>query len=138
MSLRIFSLAAEQIASTWDDYAEHIERFADVTGEIDPEDVREACERGTMQLWGLQDDARIYGLAATEIVRTARGPVCVIRIASGRARVAMQERLLDEIGKWAKHAQGCKRVRIFGRHGWLRRFPRFHMTGVIAEWDLED
>lgn len=136
MSLRLFALDASQVSETWEDYAHLFERFERKFGDISASQICDAARLGTMQLWGLQDEDEVHAVVATEICRTAGAPLCVIRIACGGARVPMQERLLDEIGKWASHEQGCERVRIYGRRGWLRRFPRFKQTGVIAEWTL--
>lgn len=135
--MRLFALDASQVDATWEDYAHHFERFERKFGDITASQIKDAALSGAMQIWGLQDDDAVHAVVATEVCRTAGAPLCVIRIACGGARVAMQERLLDEIGKWASQEQGCERIRIYGRVGWLRRFRRFRMTGVIAEWQLK-
>lgn len=134
--MRLFAVTPQQFEADFAHFAPLLEHFARQTGEMRPEDVRELVAAQSMQVWGIQDTDGIRFLATTEIGDTALDRVCVIRIACGGARVSLQERLLDEIGKWARDAQGCSRVRIYGRPGWLRRFRRFRPTGVIAEWNL--
>jgi len=133
--MRLFALAPDEIEATWPDYAHHFERFARERGDMSADQVRAAAMDGRAQIWGIQDADAVHAVVMTEVCATALGNLCVIRIASGASRVPIQERLLDEIGKWARD-QGCERVRIYGRRGWLRRFPRFKQTGVIAEWTL--
>jgi len=119
----------------WEDIREHFERFARKTGEITPEQVRQGAADSRFQVWGLQDAERVHAVAVTEISETAAGRLCTVRIACGGAPVPIQERLLDEIGRWAMQMQ-CHAMRIVGRRGWLRRFPRFKQTAVVMEWNL--
>lgn len=133
--MNLFCLSPSQVAERWEDFAPHFERFERVSGDMSAEQVRAAAVTSSMQLWGVQDAHGVKGMVATEICRTALGNLCVIRIACGGAEVGAQSKLLDAIGAWAQ-GLGCSRVRIYGRKGWLKRFPRFRPTGVIAEWRL--
>lgn len=135
--MRMFCLDAALVNETWPDYARHFERFERLYGDISADQVKQAALSGHMQIWGLQDAGEVHGVVTTEIQKTAGEPICVIRIACGSARVPMQERLLDAIGHWAYSQEGCKRVRFYGRPGWLKRFKRFRPTGVVAEWTLK-
>jgi hypothetical protein len=119
----------------WGDIEELFRRFAAKTGEISPEQVRQAAADSQLQIWGLQDAERVHAVAVTEISDTPRGYLCTVRIACGQAPKALQERLLDSIGAWARE-MNCFGVRIVGRRGWLRRFPRFKQTAVVMEWTL--
>lgn len=133
--MRMFALDASQIEATWDDYRHLFEKFERETGEMSAEKVKAAALDSTLQIWGFQDAGKVHGVIATEVGETARGLVCTIRIACGKAPVGMQKRLLDEVGHWAKKTD-CVAVRLIGRKGWLRRFPFFRTTGVVAEWNL--
>lgn len=133
--MRMFALAPEQIEQTWEDYRGLVEQFERSTGEMTAAQVKKGALEGTLQIWGLQDAEKVHGVLATEVIETARGLVCVIRVAIGNAPVGYQKRLLDEVGRWAK-GMGCVSVRIIGRKGWLRRFPFFRKTAVVAEWNL--
>jgi len=133
--MRMFALAPDQVAQTWPDYCELIEAF-ERRGDLKAEQVREEAIAGKLQIWGLQDESKVHGIVATQIMDTARGYVCEIPLAVGNAPVGFQKRLLEEIGKWARDEQRCVAVRMQGRKGWLRRFPYFRPTGVVAEWNL--
>ena len=135
--MRIFALSAADIGTEtiWEDVRELLERFERKTGEISADQVRQGAAREQLQIWGLQDAERVHFLAVTELGITPKGLVCTVRIGVGSARVPMQERLLDAIGAWAREA-GCKRVRLVGRPGWLRRFRRLRQTAVVMEWEL--
>lgn len=133
--MRIFALSAAESQMYWDDFAHHFERFERV-GDRTAAEIKESAGKEMMQVWGLQDSDEVHGVAVTEIIETASGRVCVICAACGTARKPMQERLLDEIGKWAAEI-GCVKVSIQGRKGWLRYFPRFRQTGIVAEWPLK-
>jgi hypothetical protein len=88
-----------------------------------------------MQIWGLQDPEAVRAVAVTELNDTPRGLLCTVRVGCGKASKPMQERLLDAIGSWAREMD-CYKVRIVGRRGWLKRFPRFKQTAVVMEWTL--
>ena len=135
--MRMFCLSASDVMTEtiWEDIRGHLERFARKTGEITPEQVRKGAADSNLQVWGLQDAEAVHGVVVTEVSETAAGLICTVRIACGGARVAMQERLLNAIGEWAREI-GCHAVKIVGRRGWLRRFPRFKQTAVVMEWAL--
>lgn len=131
----MFALDASQIEATWKDYCHLFERFERTTGEMSAAQVKQAALDSTLQIWGLQDSEKVHGVVATEVAEAPRGLVCTIRVACGTAPIGFQKRLLSEIGKWAKDTD-CVAVRLVGRKGWLRRFPFFRATAVVAEWNL--
>lgn len=135
--MRMFCLSPTDVATDtiWEDIRGHFERFADLRGEATPEQIRKSAMESNAQIWGLQDAEAVHAVVVTEIRTTARGNRCHIWIAHGGAPVPLQERLLDEIGRWARES-GCYAVRINGRRGWLRRFPRFRQTAIVADWLL--
>ncbi len=135
--MRMFCLSAAACRSEtiWQDVAPFFEYFERKTGEISAEQVRAGAIAEQLQIWGLQDAEQIHLVAATELAQTPKGLVCTLRIGCGSAPKALQERLLDEIGKWAK-SLGATRMRIVGRQGWLRRFRRFRATAVVMECEL--
>lgn len=132
----MFALDASQIEATWKDYAHLFEQFERATGEMTAEQAKAAALDSRLQIWGLQDDEEVHGIVCTEVIETGKGLVCMIRAAAGNAPIGLQKRLLDEIGHWAKKTD-CVAVRLIGRRGWLRRFPMFRKTAVVAEWNLK-
>ncbi len=135
--MRMFCLSAADARSEaiWSAFRELLEQFARSSGEISCDQIREGVRTEQLQLWGLQDGDGVHLVVCTELSATPKGPICTLRMAVGSAPVPFQERLLNEIGTWAK-GLGCVRVRLVGRKGWLKRFPRFRRTAIVAEWVL--
>jgi len=59
----------------------------------------------------------IYGGAGTE---SMRGQI---------------DEVMTEVQRWAQEL-GCKRIRILGRKGWLRRLKGFRLAGYIIEKEI--
>jgi hypothetical protein len=78
---------------------------------------------------------RVHGIVATEVVPTAHGRVCVITAAQGTAPEDAKRELMESIRRFASE-NGCRKIRIQGRPGWLRWDKRFRPTGIIAEMVL--
>lgn len=133
--MRLFCFSKIDAADSWDDVRPMFERAqAEHDGPL-AEVIHELAKQEKAQIWGFDDGDGITGVVATEVVETARGKVCNIMTAIGGAPLLMQERMMDEIGKWAASI-GCIAVRLQGRKGWLRRFARLRQTGIVAEWPL--
>jgi len=128
-------MSVADVEQSWDDISELFYRFARATGETSPEQIKHGALDSKLQIWGLQDTEAIRFVIVTEIIETAVDHTCVIRVACGEVYRGIQERLVDEIGRWAKQI-GCSRVRFVGRRGWLRRYPRFKPKAVVGEWSL--
>lgn len=133
--MNCFAIAPDEVQATWPDYAHLFERFERDDGETSATEVFESARTGLMQIWGVQDGKEVLGVCATEVQKTARGRICLVRIAAGRVPGEIQAQLLAEIGTWAR-GLNCVAVRLIGRKGWLRRFKQFRVTSVVAEWNL--
>lgn len=129
--MRMFCLNANEVDSAWADFAHFVEQLARSGGDLSPQQVRENAKASRQQIWGLQDAAKVHGIAITEILATHSGLTCLIVGAAGAAPTPLQERLHDEIASWAK-CLGCTRMRIQGRRGWLRRL-KYRQTGIVGE-----
>lgn len=125
--MRMFCLAADEIDPHWKDFAHFIEQLK----ELSPEHVRESAKASRQQIWGLQYAQKVNGIAITEILATPLGLTCLIVGAAGSAPAPLQERLHDEIARWAKTI-GCTRLRLQGRRGWLRRL-KYRQVGIVGE-----
>ena len=134
--MRLFAFSPQDAASYWDDVRPFFDAMEKQHDGPIANVVKDLAVRGNAQIWGFDDGENLCGVLATEVITTARGKVCNIMTAYGRVPVPMQERMLDEIGKWASSI-GCVAVRLQGRKGWLKRFPRMHQTGITAEWTLK-
>lgn len=133
--MRIFALSPEQVEHVWPDFEPLMQKM-EAVGDLGAQTIRKNAADGLLQIFGIQDDEQVRGVALTEVMETPSGLILGIIGAVGAARGPLQERLLDEIGKWGASI-GCRAVRIHGRKGWVRRFPRFKPTGIVAEWPLQ-
>src|ERR1700743_2713472 len=104
--MRMFCLAPDEVSGAWDAIAPLLWRFERLCGDLTAVQIREAAQKSTMQLWGLQDAEGVQAVGVTEVVTTANGKECCIRLTCGRASSQVTETLLDKIGEWAKDL-GC-------------------------------
>ena len=86
-----------------------------------PEEIRRHIERGTMQLWLAWADGepRPRGVWITEVLESARGRLCNIVVLAG-AKFETWRPLESYLAKWARE-NGCVRLTMVGRRGWVRR-----------------
>lgn len=133
--MRAFCLRAEQVDDAWSELAAFFERFEKQGHDLSADDVRAKARTSAAQVWGLQDEQKVHGILATEIVPTAHGRVCVITAAHGSAPESDKRELMESIRRFAKE-NGCTKIRIHGRPGWLRWDRRFEPVGIIAEMPL--
>jgi hypothetical protein len=89
---------------------------------------------GRSLLWLAWNGQAIEAAAATVLIETEIGKVCIITACGGRAMRRWLP-LIFEIENYAK-AEGCSRVRIFGRKGWLRALEGFEEKYVIMDKEL--
>ncbi|VIO77386.1 hypothetical protein [Bradyrhizobium ivorense] len=89
---------------------------------------------GRSLLWLAWDALTIQAAAATVLINSEVGKVCVITACGG---VGMKRwlPLLDGIEAYARD-EGCKRVRIYGRKGWMRVLEGYREKHVILDKDL--
>jgi hypothetical protein len=78
----------------------------------------------------------IEAVASTSLQQTDAGKVCVITACAG-ANMARWLPLISSIEVYARE-EGCTRVRIFGRKGWLRALEGFRAKHVILDKELID
>lgn len=89
---------------------------------------------GKSLVWLCRDGGKILCAGATSLKLTDFGLVCVV-VACGGSDMDRWVHLLDRVELYAK-AEGCARMRIFGRRGWLRILPDYRMQAVILDKEL--
>ena len=89
---------------------------------------------GRSLLWLAWNGRAIEAAAATILINSDIGRVCIITVCGGRGMTRWLP-LLDEIEAYAKR-EDCARVRIFGRKGWLRVLDGYTQKHVIMDKDL--
>ncbi len=76
----------------------------------------------------------IEAAAAVILINSEIGKVCIIAVCGG-GDIKRWLPLIDQIEAYAKH-EGCVRVRINGRKGWLRVLEGYEERHVIMEKEL--
>lgn len=90
---------------------------------------------GRSLLWIAWNGETIEAAAATVLIRSEIGKVCIITACGGRGI----ERWLPLIGGIEAYArnEGCSRFRIYGRRGWQRVLEGFEQKHVIMDKELD-
>jgi hypothetical protein len=88
---------------------------------------------GRSLLW-LAWSGRIEAAATTILTDTDANKACVLTACGGKD-MSRWLALLEIIEAYAR-AEGCSRMRIFGRKGWQRVLETYHTTNIVLEKDL--
>ena len=96
----------------------------------DFESVKADVLNGDALAWLVWNDPYLTGVVVTQI----SGKVCFI-VACGGDGILRTLPLLSIIEQYAK-AEGCERMRIMGRKGWMRALPEYRAHRVVLEKDL--
>ena len=89
---------------------------------------------GRSLLWLAWNGRAIEAAAATILINSDTAKVCIITVCGGR-QMKRWLPLLGEVEAYAKR-EGCARVRIFGRKGWLRVLDGYEHKHIIMDKDL--
>ena len=86
---------------------------------------------GRSLVWLAWNGSTIEAAAATSLINSELGKVCVITLCAGRG---MQRwlKLVERIEAYASD-EGCARIRIFGRKGWLRVLGGYEARHVVMD-----
>jgi hypothetical protein len=89
---------------------------------------------GRSLLWLAWNGLAIESAAATILINSEIGKVCIITACGG----SDMKRWLPLIGQIESYArrEGCARVRIYGRKGWLRVLAGYEQEHVIMDKEL--
>ena len=72
--------------------------------------------------------------SATALISSEAGRGCIIAVCGG-SDMKRWLPLIEQIEAYAKH-EGCKRVRIYGRKGWLRVLDGYDEKHIIMDKEL--
>jgi hypothetical protein len=89
---------------------------------------------GRSLLWIAWNGRTVEAAAATILINSGIGKVCIITVCGG-ADMKRWLPLIDQIEIYAR-AEGCKRIRIFGRKGWLRVLEGYKEKHIIMDKEL--
>ena len=89
---------------------------------------------GRSLLWVAWNGRTVEAAVATILINSEIGKVCIITVCGG----SDMKRWLPLIGQIEAYArrEGCTRVRIYGRKGWLRVLEGFEGKYVIMDKEL--
>jgi hypothetical protein len=98
------------------------------------EDIEADILAGRSLLWVAWNGRAIESAAATILINSESGKVCIITVCGG----SDMKRWLPLIGQVESYArrEGCARVRIYGRKGWLRVLEGYEQEHIIMDKKL--
>lgn len=97
-------------------------------------DIESDILSGRSLLWIAWNGQAIEAAAATILINSEIGRVCIIT-ACGGSDMPRWLPLITEIENYAR-AEACTRVRIYGRNGWLRALDGYEQTHIIMDKEL--
>ncbi len=89
---------------------------------------------GRSLLWMAWNGRTVESTAATILINSEIGKVCIITVCGG-SDMKRWLPLIEQIETYAK-AEGCARLRIYGRKGWLYVLDGFEQKHVIMDKEL--
>ena len=89
---------------------------------------------GRSLLWLAWNGRAIEAAAATILINSDIGKVCIITVCGGRDMTRWLP-LIGDIEAYAKR-EGCTRLRIYGRGGWLRVLDGYTQKHIIMDKEL--
>lgn len=98
------------------------------------EDIEADILAGRSLLWMAWNGRTVEAAAATILINSEAGRVCIITVCGG-SDMRRWLPLIEQIETYAKH-EGCKRVRIYGRKGWLRVLDGYEEKHIIMDKEL--
>jgi len=102
----------------------NLDRFSDIERDV---------LSGRSLLWLAWSD-HVEAAATTILTETDAERICVLTACGGRDMKRWLP-LLEIIEAYAR-AEGCSRLRIFGRKGWQRMLENYRVTNIILERSL--
>lgn len=117
----------------WPQAKDLIRAAIEQTGLSEFADIETSILAGDQLLWLAISD-HIEAAAVTHLIKAKDAPVLVITACAGSQRERWLP-LRHRIESYAK-AEGCKRVRLFGRKGWEKALPDYRVEYVVMEKEI--
>ena len=132
---RLLSIDPQHVRSIWPLVAPLLRRAISKTGLSAFATIERDVLDGVSLLWVAWNGQAIEAAASTSLQWTEAGKVCVITACAG-AGISRWRSLIRGIETYAE-AEGCRRVRIFGRKGWARVLDGYEETYAIIDKHLQ-
>lgn len=128
MSYEIRRLMPPEVRPLWPTLVPHVERALEGGfDEMNADDVLEAAEAGTMQVWAVGHVA----IFVTQIIQYPRLTVLLAAFCGGSEGPQWFADLDLTLDTFAAE-NGCQEVRWIGRDGWLRRLNGYEVIATVA------
>lgn len=133
-SAELVCVDPERVHEIWPHVAALLKAACIRTGLNAFADIEADILSGRSLLWIAWNGRAIEAVAATVLINSEIGKVCIITACGGHDMPRWLP-LIAEIENYAKH-EGCTRVRIYGRKGWLRVLDSFEEKHIIMDKEV--
>lgn len=133
-SAELLCVDPRRVGEVWPHVA-HLLKAACMRTELNAfADIESDILAGRSLLWLAWSGRGIEAAAATVLINSEIGKVCIITACGGDGMKQWLP-LIGQIEDYARD-EGCARVRIFGRKGWLRALEGYESKYVIMDKEL--
>ena len=141
VEVKVTKLPQEAIMDRWEQVSPLLDKACSYSGgRFTPETVLQGLMSGGGQLQlfvAFEDDATVKAAAVTCLTVFGTGlKVCEILLLGGHERKSWLH-FQKTIRRWAK-TQGCERMLVHGRKGWVKDLSDWKVSGMIFERPIED
>lgn len=133
----LICVAPEKLSEFWPHVENFLKRALEASvGEDTLEEIRDDLFADRALLWLVWDDERktILAAATTKLVASKRGKTCIIAACAGQD-LRRWAKFIEELEAFAR-AEGCEKMRVYGRAGWERLLSGYTKPWVTIEKDL--
>lgn len=133
-SVELICVDPRRVQEIWSDVSPLLQAACRRTTLTAFADIEADILAGRSLLWIAWNGHAIEAAAATVLINSEDGKVCVITVCGGRGMRRWLP-LARQIENYARD-EGCVSVRIFGRRGWLRALEGYKQRYVIMEKEM--
>jgi len=134
LSAELVCIDPKRVSEAWPHVSPLLKAACHRTGLNAFSDIEADIVAGRSLLWVAWNGQAIESAAATILINSGSGKVCIITACGG----SDMKRWLPLIGQIENYArrEGCARIRIYGRKGWLRVLDGYEQKHVIMDKEL--
>lgn len=130
----LITFQSSQIKEIWNEVTPYIEKVLNKTNLwYSIEDIYASLSKAKMQLWTSFEGTQLKSICITQILIHPKHKSLEIILHAGDNKHGHQ--FLKPIEEWAK-SQGCDKVFLKGRKGWIKRMPDYRLESVTLEKEL--
>jgi hypothetical protein len=133
-SAPIFRVLPENVTPLWPQLLTLFKPALAMVSTHKAEDVRRAIMASRAQLWAQISGDTVLGAATTEFIEYPVGIYVRVWLAGARGGERFDDQGFFEVMNRWREQNGCVGFEAIGRHGWLRRFPRAKVEGLVLRY----